>query len=253
MAWEIKKIKSGALKNPIMIEGLPGIGNVGKIVMDFLIEKTKASKIMQFFSYDLPNSVFISHNNLVDLPKLELFHKKIKNQDFLFLTGDVQPVTERASYEFCELIVDYFKKNKGNHIITLGGIGLNEIPDKPIVYLTGNSKKIVNKYQNLKLETKIYGVVGPILGVSGLLLGMSQKKGIPAISMLAETFGHPIYLGLKGAREILQRLNKKFDFKISFADLEKEIKSMDNQIKGAQAGQKSKYLPKYQQDVNYIG
>ncbi len=253
MDWEIKTFQTARLKKPIMIEGLPGIGNVGKIVMDFLVEKTKAKKIMQFYSYDLPNSVFISQNNLVELPKLEMFYKRINNQDFLFLTGDVQPVTERASYEFCEIIANHFKKNKGDHIITLGGIGLNEIPEKPLVYITGNSKKIVDSYKSLKMESNIYGVVGPILGISGLLLGVSQKKGIPAVSMLAETFGHPIYLGLKGAREILKKLNQRFGFKIPFDDLEKEIKSMDSQLKGAQTAKKSKYQHKYQHDVNYIG
>lgn len=253
MAWEIKTIKKTSLNSPIMIEGLPGIGNVGKIVMDFLIEKTKAVKIMQFFSPELPNSVFISQNNLVELPKLELYYKKIKGQDFLFLTGDVQPVTEKASYEFCDIVCAYFKKNNGKYIITMGGIGLNEIPENPVVYITGNSKKLVDSFKNLGLDSRIYGVVGPILGVSGLLLGVSHKNKIESASLLAETFGHPIYLGLKGAREILSRLNKKFGFGIDLADLEKEIKTMDAQLKGHASKKKSKYQPKYQQDINYIG
>ena len=250
--WETKVLKKAALRNPIMIEGLPGIGNVGKIVMDFLIEKTKAKKIIEFFSQYLPNSVFISQNNLVELPKLELFHKRIKNQDYLFLTGDVQPVTENASYTFCDLVLDYFKKQKGAYIVTLGGIGLNEIPDHPVVYITGNSKKLVDEFKHLKVDPKIYGVVGPILGISGLLLGVAQKKKVPAVSLLAETFGHPIYLGLKGAKAILINLNTKFKFGIDLKDLEKEIKSMDSQL-SKQEGATSKYLPKYQQDVNYIG
>jgi uncharacterized protein len=256
MAWEINTVKKVALKNPILIEGLPGIGNVGKIVMDYLVEKTKAVKIMEFFSFSLPNSVFITENNLVALPKLEMFYVRIKNQDYVFLTGDVQPVSEESSFEFCSIIVDWFKSNKGQYIVTLGGIGLNEIPNTPLVYITGTSKKVVDQFKGLKLQTKIYGVVGPILGISGVLLGMSQKKGIPAASFLAETFGHPIYLGLKGAREIMVKLDQHYHFKIDFSDLDKEIKSVDAQVaKGIDAKKKSsKYQPKFQQEsVNYIG
>ena len=37
------------IKNPILIAGLPGIGNVGKIAVDFLIEEMKAKKIYNSF------------------------------------------------------------------------------------------------------------------------------------------------------------------------------------------------------------
>ena len=58
--WEVtKEIKTiPKLNKPILIEGLPGIGNVGKIAVDFLIEELKAKKIYSFFSYKFPHSVF---------------------------------------------------------------------------------------------------------------------------------------------------------------------------------------------------
>ena len=37
--------KKPKLNNPILIEGLPGIGNVGKLAVEHLIEMTKAKKI----------------------------------------------------------------------------------------------------------------------------------------------------------------------------------------------------------------
>ena len=41
MTFKIKKISRPKLKNPILIEGLPGMGNVGKIAVDFMIENLK--------------------------------------------------------------------------------------------------------------------------------------------------------------------------------------------------------------------
>ena len=260
--WEVLSYKNTAIMKPILIEGMPGIGNVGKICMDLLIEETSADKIMSFFSYGLPNSVFVNEDNLVQLPQIVLYHKRIGGQDFLFLTGDVQPMTEKASYEFSELIIDLFRHFKGKYIVTLGGIGLSEIPENPKIFLTGNDKLFVEKIsksfdkKKLKHEKKIYGHVGPILGVSGLLLGISSKHDVPAFSLLAETFGHPIYVGLKGTKAILNILNTYFSIGLKFEKLDKEIKHIDNQMKGisngdAESGDSLKY--KKFSDVNYIG
>ncbi|MEM4260436.1 MAG: PAC2 family protein [Candidatus Woesearchaeota archaeon] len=254
MNWKITNNKNFKIRNPILIEGLPGIGNVGKIVMDILIEKNKAEKFLSFFSYGLPNSVFVNEDNLIELPKIELYYKKINNADFLFLTGDVQPVAEQDSYEFCDIIIDLLKKYQCEYIITLGGIGLNSIPEKPVVYITGNNKEFVGEFlKGLNVNPKIYGVVGPIMGVSGVLLGMAGQRKIKAVSLLAETFGHPVYLGLKGAKEILINIDKKFNFRLDLKELEKEIKNIDDQFKGIEPKKLSKFKPKLQSEVTYIG
>ena len=45
MSWKIKQFgKKPKLKNPTLIEGLPGIGNVGKIAADFIVDELKAKK-----------------------------------------------------------------------------------------------------------------------------------------------------------------------------------------------------------------
>jgi len=229
-SWIVKKVVDvKSIKNPILIEGLPGIGNVGKIAIDFIIENKKAKKIYDLFSYDLPHSVFIRDDNLVELPKLEIYHIKHKNQDLLFLSGDVQPMSERSSYEFCETVLDIFYELDGKEIVTTGGIGLGKVPQKPRVFCTANDKKIIKAFKdkNPKLNDKTYGVVGPLIGATGLLVGMSKK---PAIALLAETFAHPMYLGMAGARGILEILNSYFDLKLDLKNIDKEIKEIEGEI-----------------------
>ncbi len=229
--WKITKLMKVKPKSPILIEGLPGIGNVGKIAVDFLISELKAKKIYNIFSYTFPHSVFVNENNLVDLPKIELYYKKMPKNDLLLLAGDIQPVDEVSSYEFCEKILDIFQSYKGKEIITLGGIGLAEMPKKPRVFCTANNKEIINKYKkDTELNDKIYGVVGPIIGVTGLLLGLAEKRKIKAIALLAETLGHPLYLGIKGAREELKILNKKLNLKLNLTKLDKEIKEIESEL-----------------------
>src|SRR3989338_384797 len=80
--WEItQECKTlPVLHNPLLIEGLPGIGNVGKIAEDYLIEEIDAKLLYSFFSYKFPHSVFVNEKNLIEMPKLELYYKKFNSK-----------------------------------------------------------------------------------------------------------------------------------------------------------------------------
>ncbi len=48
--WKTKIHKSVRLKDAVLIEGMPGIGNVGKITADVLVEQLKAERLVSFFA-----------------------------------------------------------------------------------------------------------------------------------------------------------------------------------------------------------
>lgn len=241
-AWqvtpEVKLLPT--LHNPVLLEGLPGIGNVGKIAVDFLIEEFRAEKLYSFFSYKFPYSVFVNEHNLVEMPQLALYYKKFNGKrkgssaprDLLLLTGDIQPIDEESCYLFCEEVIKIAKQFKCSEIITTGGIGLQTVPEKPRVYVTANTSRIFNDYTrpHLRVEAETFGVVGPIVGVSGILLGLSQRYKEEAVALLAETFGHPMYLGIKGAKEILRVLEAKFSWNINLHKMSREIIELEKEI-----------------------
>ena len=238
------------LKNPILIEGLPGIGNVGKIAMDFLVENVQAKKIISIYSYYFPHSVFINEKNLIDIPILGIYHATLKKQDFLFLAGDVQPIDEPSCYEFCEIVMDILTEYKGKEVITLGGIGLQKIPKKPKVFVTGTNKAYIKTFSHA--SDKIYGVVGPIIGVTGVLLGVAQQRKVPAAALLAQTFAHPAYLGIKGAKETLHVLNTKFQMKLDLGKLSEEIDEIEKEILSRSKGI-SEVAGQKPSEPNYFG
>jgi len=235
MSWKVNytEKKRPKLDRPVLIEGLPGIGNVGKVAVDFLIEELKAKKLCSFFSYTLPHSVFVNESNLIELPTIELFYKKRGNgrPDLLILTGDVQPIEEVSSYDFCDTLLNLLEQLGIASIVTLGGIGLPSVPKNPNIYCTGNSKKAVDDFRkNANVKTELYGIVGPIIGVSGILLGLAGMRKIPAVALLAETVGNPLYLGVKGAREIVKALDSRLMIGVNMKGLDKEIAKMEKEI-----------------------
>ncbi len=264
--WEVTfEVEKLNLTRPLFLEGLPGIANVGKLAVDFLVEEFKAKKLCSFYSHSFPHSVFVNEKNLIEIPKIEIYYKKFKDpkkRDLLFLTGDIQPIDERSCYAFCEELLNIAKRFKCKEIITTGGIGLQNMPENPKVFCTANSEKYLAQFKKktLKVETQIFGVVGPVMGVSGVLIGLAAKHNINGAALLAETFGHQMYLGIKGSKELLRVLDSKYKLGVNNKRLGKEIMAIENEVmkktkewfaeiaQVQQAGAKSKG-----HDVRYIG
>ena len=51
---EVKRITDVKLKKPILVEGLPGIGHVGKLVAEHMIDELGAKKIVEVYSSHFP-------------------------------------------------------------------------------------------------------------------------------------------------------------------------------------------------------
>ena len=128
-------------------------------------------------------------------------------------------------------MLDILKELNGSELITLGGIGLPDIPEKPRVYCTGTSKKMIEKYRKgEKISRNLFGVVGPIVGVTGLLIGLAKEKNINGVCLLAETYGHPLYLGVKGSKEVLRILNKKLSLDLDVQSINREIEDIEEEL-----------------------
>lgn len=252
--WEFHELKKINSNNGLLIVGLPGMGNVGKITGDFITESLKATKICEISSDSLPHCVFVNESHEVVLPQMNIFYKKHKSKSLFLLVGDVQPLESKDCYSFCEEVLKFCKKHKIKEIITLGGIGLSELPEEPKLFCAGTDSKIIKK---LGVNSGAYGVVGPIIGVSGLLIGLAKEKNIGGIVLLSETFGHPNYLGIKGSKELLKHLNSKLSLGIKMDTINKEIKEIEaellEKIEQLNVIQEETMKKSGQEYTNYIG
>lgn len=244
------------MKNPVVIEGLPGIGNVARIAADFLISKLKAKKIMNVYSKHFPNTVFINEQKLVDLPKIEIFHGKNKNQDFLVIIGDIQPAEEQASYLFSQALVDISHKLGAREIITIGGINSKVDITKPDVYCACTEKSYIPilKKAGVKFERK--GTV-IIVGAAGLMLGICKLKKMKGFVLLSETIASYNDLGLNAACSILEVIMKYLKLNFSLKDLNSEIKNI-RRVSSKRKEMVRKKIMKHHHipeilDLNYIG
>ena len=71
---EVVKIEEIKLKDAILLEGLPGVGNVGKLAAMHLIEELKAKKCTEIYSSHFPPQVLIDDDGVVKLVNNELYY-----------------------------------------------------------------------------------------------------------------------------------------------------------------------------------
>jgi len=113
------------LDDPIFIEGLPGIGNVGKLAAEHLKDELKAVKFAEIFSKYFPPQVLVQDDGQVKLVNNEMhFVKRGPGRDLVLLTGDYQGLTPEGQYELSDFILRELKKLGVRRIFTLGGYGM---------------------------------------------------------------------------------------------------------------------------------
>ena len=216
----IKKKMEIKLKNPVLIEGFPGLGMVGRIASRYLIKQLKAKKLADLFSPHFPYYVLVNKKGSVRLLRGEFYFWKNKNgkNDLLLLTGDQQAQTIEGQYDVASCILDFAEECSVKMIVTIGGYR-KETEDAPKVVTVSTNPELLNKA--LQAEAIASPAGNPIVGTAGLLLGLARFRDIDALCLLGETRGY--LRDPKSAKSVLSVLQKIVDIKLDLTGLEGEI------------------------------
>jgi len=174
------------LKEPILVEGLRGLGNVGMIAARHLIESTGAKVFAELYAPYFPDYVTVKKDGTCRPPRYLFYAAKTEKNHYIILTGDTQPSIEDtvAHYDLCDEILDFAEKYGSKFIVTMGGI----VTTKPEndVYISATSDELAQKHRDKGAQ--IYGE-GRIIGATGLLLGLAKRRGWKGICLLGATTG----------------------------------------------------------------
>jgi len=244
--------KKPKLKNPILIEGLPGIGNVGKLAVEHLIDTIGAVKFAELYSKDFPPQVFINTDGTITLVNNEFYYwkaKKKNQRDLILLTGDYQGLSSQGQYELVETILNISQELGVKEMYTLGGYGLGHDIDSPKVLCATTDKELVKKMKKYGAVFKKNEPGGGIVGASGLLLGLGKLKGFSGTCFMGETPGYLV--DPKSAKAVLKILMKITNIEVSLSALEKKAKEIEHiahQLKEMENISKEKT-----EELKYIG
>lgn len=208
-----RQIFEPQLKEPIFVEGLRGLGNVGIIAARHLIESTDAKVFAELYAPYFQDYVTVKKDGTCHPPRYLFYAAKTEKNHYIILTGDSQPSLEDtvAHYDLCDEILDFAEKYGSKFIVTMGGV----VTTKPgnDVYISATSEKLAQKHVNK--GTQIYGE-GRIIGATGLLLGLAKRRGWKGICLLGATTGFGAERGValsvfKSLMNILEAETKEKD------------------------------------------
>lgn len=250
---EIRLMEEPRLRDPVLIEGLPGVGNVGKLAADHLIQELKAKRFADLHSKFFPPQVLVLPGGTVRLVSNEFYYwkgQKPGQPDLVILIGDYQGLTADGQYVLADAILDLATKLGVKQIYTLGGYGTGKIQQKPRVLGACSSEKLVK-------EMKKHGVVFPknepgggIVGASGLLLGLGMVRGVPGVCLMGETSGYLV--DPKSAQSLLEVLSKILSIEIDFTELQARAQQMDKLAQQLRELERAAEGPS-EEDLRYIG
>ena len=174
------------IKNPILVEGLPGFGNIGRLTAKLLIDFCNGKRFLELYSPYFQDYVIVDSRGVCRPPRYEFYEASTQNRPLIILTGDTQPSIEDVNvhYELGSEILDIAEEFGCDTVITVGGIPFQN-PNKE-VYVAATSSKLASEL--VEKGALLYSK-GRIMGATGLLLGLAKIRGWTGICVLGATTG----------------------------------------------------------------
>jgi hypothetical protein len=245
------------LKNPTLIVGLPGIGHIGRIAVDYMVHQLKAKKFAELYSPFFFPFVIVHEDRIHTLRNEFFYWKNPKGNDLILLIGDSQTYDPKGHYEIAGKIIDFAKSFGAKEVITIGGFSTGRVTEKPKVFGVVTDDEQSKMLGKLGVELKVSGQIGTIVGAAGLLVGLGQLRGMKAYTLLGETSGFPIVTDPNAAEAVLDVIQKVLDVKIDLSKLKEKVDQMHEFIKKVSELQnqamEQMQKPKKPEELKYIG
>ena len=220
MIVEINELEKVNLKNPVVIEGFPGIGMVGPIAASFLAARPCMKLVGTISSTHFPPIAAIHDFKPVSPARIyacEDHNMLVLFSEFVIPAEIVLPLARE--------LIDYAKSKKAKAIYSLAAIAV----ETPSSTLHG-----IGSTEQMGAALKAKGVElikeGATQGVSGVLIAECAAQKFPAANIMIET-NKP--LDPAAAAKLVDFLGNFAGFKIDTKPLLKEGQQIETKLKSA--------------------
>jgi len=226
MSNVVAMIERPSLRNPVLIEGLPGIGFVANIVALHLIGELKAKKFCEVYSSDFQAFALIGEGGFARPPMNELYYCENPSllHDLIVLYGNTQALSSLGQYELCEQILDLAETLGCRLIITVGGLRRDYVPAAPKLYVAATDVETLSETTALGANV----IQGRIFGAAGLLIGLAKLRKMKGFCLLSETSG--FYPDPHAAKVALAFLAKFLKLDINLSRLNSAVEATERML-----------------------
>jgi uncharacterized protein (TIGR00162 family) len=250
-AIEIDRVADPSLDDPVLVEGLPGVGHVGKLAADHLRSEFDATLVRRVYADDFPPQVTVE-DGVASLACAEFHAVDADGVDLLVLTGDHQAGSTAGHYRLTDAFLDIALEFGVARGYALGGLPTGELleDDDHAVVGAVTDAGLRETLESAGVEFRENEPAGGIVGVSGLLLGLGARRGLDAACLMGETSGYLV--DPKSARAVLETLESLLGVAVDLADLEDRAEEMEEVVGRIREMQEAN-APVPDDDLRYIG
>ncbi|ELZ27154.1 hypothetical protein C474_17439 [Halogeometricum pallidum JCM 14848] len=248
---EVETLADPELSDPVLIEGLPGVGHVGKLAVEHLLEEFDSEPVRHVYADEFPPQVTLD-DNVAQLARAEFHAVDAGEHDLLILTGDHQAQSNEGHYHLTDAFLDIAEEFGVEEGYALGGVPTGELVDEPSVLGAVTDADDVERLEDAGVEFREDEPAGGIVGVSGLLLGLGERRGLSVACLMGETSGYLV--DPQSAQGVLEVMQDVIGFEVGFESLEEraeEMKEVVGKIQEMQNQQQGQAIS--DDDLRYIG
>ena len=248
--FAIERIADPTLEEPVLVEGLPGVGHVGKLAAEHVLEELDSELVARVYSSHFPPQVTIEDGR-ASLVDAEFYAVSTDDgQDMLVLSGDHQAQDTQGHYGLTETFLDLAEEFGVEEVYALGGVPTGELIEEYGVLGATTTDDFHERLTDVGVEFRENEPAGGIVGVSGLLLGLGKRRDLPAACLMGETSGYLV--DPKSARAVLEVLSDLVGFDVDYSSLEERADEMEEVVRTIQEMETEAAAPS-EEDLRYIG
>ncbi|MDF0590242.1 proteasome assembly chaperone family protein [Candidatus Methanocrinis natronophilus] len=204
-------------ENPVVIEGFPGIGLIGNIASQYVINKLEMDYLgaidSRFFP---PMSVLVG--GLAHMP-VRIYEKS--ELGVVVVSSDI-PVHPAASYDLARGMVSWAESIGATEMVCLAGITV--MGEEQRVFGAATTGEMLNKIKD-KVEVFEFGTIS---GISGSVMNQCLLRKMPAICLLGET--HSMAPDPRAAVVTIKMLNNLYSLNVDTTELEERADEIEFQM-----------------------
>jgi len=171
-----------SLDEPMLVEGLPGVGLVGKIATDLIVDQFDMEYVASIDADGIPRVAIYDEDKRGIEPPVRIYADE--ERDLLALQSDV-PVSRTAAVDFADSVTNWLTDVDATPLYLSGLPIEDQTPDEiPDIYgiATGNAASLLDE-QDIPLPPE-RGVVG---GPTGALLNRAAETHLDAVGLVVES------------------------------------------------------------------
>jgi uncharacterized protein (TIGR00162 family) len=247
---EVEQVDTATLDDPVFIEGLPGVGHVGKLVAEHLVEEMESTLVRRVYSEHFPPQVGIDETGVGRLANAEFYAIETAGRDLLVLTGNHQAGDGAGHYRLTNTFLEIAESFGASEIFALGGVPTGELIEEYSVLGAVAADEQIQPLEDLGVEFRSEEPAGGIVGTSGLLLGMGGRRDFEAACLMGETSGYVV--DPMSARAVLEVLEELLDIEVDYDALDDRAEEME-EVLGRLKEMDEGPSPGADDDLRYIG